>query len=86
VTRRGSEVIHKNVGQHRGVFALRVPTTLPFLMPATRAFGAGRLFGLIILVFLLILAAFIVPLELRLRRQRQTARRQGHSPTDRDRA
>ncbi|HET8595087.1 MAG TPA: hypothetical protein VFM07_07565 [Intrasporangium sp.] len=55
-------------------------------MPATRAFGAGRLFGLIILVFLLILAAFIVPLELRLRRQRQTARRQGHSPIDRDSA
>lgn len=53
-------------------------------MPATRAFGAGRLFWLIILVFLLIMAAFIVPLELRLRRERRAERRQGGSPTSRD--
>lgn len=62
---------------------LHAPSTLHYLMPAARAFGAGRLFWLIILVFLLIMAAFIVPLELRLRRERRAERRHGGSPTSR---
>jgi hypothetical protein len=50
-------------------FAL--PSSWPALPIAEHAFGAGRLFGLIILVGLAILACFIVPLEVRLARERR---------------
>ncbi|EWT04303.1 hypothetical protein N864_14625 [Intrasporangium chromatireducens Q5-1] len=51
-------------------------SALPTLLPAAGAFGAGRLFALIIVVFLAILAVFIVPLEVRLRRERRAQRGQ----------
>jgi hypothetical protein len=41
------------------------------LMPAAHAFGAARLFWLIVLVSVLIMAALIVPLQVKLYRQRR---------------
>lgn len=60
----------------------QLPSTFHSLMPAAGSFGAGRLFAVIIIVFLAIMAAFIVPLELRLRRQRR--QRGGSSPGSHD--
>ena len=54
----------------------QLPSTVPTLLPAAGTFGAGRLFALIIVVFLAILAVFIVPLEVRLRRERRAQRLQ----------
>lgn len=50
----------------------RMPPTLRFALPAVAGrFGAWHLAILIIVVFLAILAALIVPLEVRLYRQRR---------------
>jgi hypothetical protein len=48
-----------------------VPAVWPALPMAHHAFGAARLFFLIVLVAIAILACLIVPLEVRLARERR---------------
>ncbi len=81
-----SKATHKLVRQHAGVSAFHVPSALPSLLPAASRFGAWHLFWVIILVFLVVMAAFIVPLEVRLRRQRKSAAHRGSAPIPRDHA
>ncbi|WP_347352521.1 hypothetical protein [Intrasporangium sp.] len=64
--------------------AIQLPSTVHSLLPATGSFGAGHLFALIIVVFLAIMAAFIVPLELRLRRERRRGPHRGSSRASHD--
>jgi hypothetical protein len=67
----GSETAHKFVREHRAVIASSLSPMLGSLMPAAHAFGAARLVWLIILVSVLIMAALIVPLQVKLYRQRR---------------
>lgn len=69
-----------------GVIAsFAVPSLWPALPIAEHAFGAGRLFGLIILVAIVIMACFIVPLEVRLARERRARGTQSPDEPDRNR-
>lgn len=54
------------------------------LLPAAGRFGAARLFWLIIVVFLALLATLIVPLEVRLRRERRSRSGRGEAEPRRD--
>lgn len=67
------------------MLASQLPSLLHTLPAVAGRFGAGRLFALIIIVFLAIMAALIVPLEVRLRRQRAAAARRGESTGPRSR-